>query len=155
MELILWRHAEAEMAAPGQADETRVLTAKGHRQAGKMAEWLDRNLPSSCRILSSPAARTVQTVEALGRKFKTHVSLSTDTTPEAILEAANWPAAKEPVLIVGHQPTLGHVASLLITGTAQDWTLRKGSICWIARKVEDDAEGNFLRVVLGADLVNK
>ena len=35
MELILWRHAEAEM---GEPDEGRALTAKGHKQAWKMAE---------------------------------------------------------------------------------------------------------------------
>lgn len=155
MDLILWRHAEAEPHDVNKDDAARELTAKGRKQAAKMGEWLDRNLPSECRILASPAVRTVQTAEALGRKFKTHVSLATDTTAEAILEAAKWPSSREPVLIVGHQPTLGYVASLLIAGSEQDWVMRKGSIVWIAQKAADEAEANYIRVVLGADLAGK
>ena len=155
MELILWRHAEAEPGGPDLPDEARALTAKGRRQAEKIAEWLDRILPDTCRILSSPAVRTVQTAEALGRKFKTHAALATDSSAEAILEAVRWPDGREPVLIVGHQPTLGHVASLLISGEEHDWTLRKGSICWIVRKGDGEAQGNYLKAVLGPELVGK
>ncbi len=42
MDLILWRHAEAEKANPGSDDLTRALTAKGEKQATRMAAWLDR-----------------------------------------------------------------------------------------------------------------
>jgi phosphohistidine phosphatase len=155
MELILWRHAEAEPHEAPKPDAERALTSKGKKQAARMGEWLDRHLPDNCRILSSPAVRTVQTAEALRRKFKTHVSLSTDTTAEAILEAANWPNSKEPVLVVGHQPTLGHVITLLLNGTAQDWAMRKGSICWIARKADDEVEAPYIKAILGADLAGK
>lgn len=155
MDLILWRHAEAEPGQLDQPDETRALTAKGRRQAAKMAEWLDRLLPDTCRILASPALRTVQTAELLGRKFKKHDALATDTNAEAILEAAHWPDSREPVLIVGHQPTLGQVMSLLISGEEQDWTIRKGSICWIARKMDGEIKVNYLKAVLGPDLVGK
>ena len=55
MELILWRHAEAEDGAP---DIARELTAKGHKQATKMAEFLRPRLPENTRILVSPARRT-------------------------------------------------------------------------------------------------
>jgi len=149
MELILWRHAEAE---DGTTDEARALTAKGRKQAAKMGEWLDRALPQQCRILSSPAVRTVQTAEGLGRKFKTHPGLAPDVPPEQVLEAAHWPDSREPVLIVGHQPTLGQVAALLIGGSVQDWTIRKASICWIAQKGTDDEAAAYLRAVLGPDL---
>src|SRR4051812_46994129 len=128
MDLILWRHAEAEL---GEPDEGRALTAKGRKQAARMAEWLDSNLPERCKILVSPTTRTLQTMEALDRKFKIHIDLAPDTKPELILQAANWPHSKEPVLIVGHQPTLGLIASSLITGVPQDWTVRKGSVWWI------------------------
>lgn len=152
MDLILWRHAEAEA---GEPDESRALTAKGRKQAAKMGEWLDRKLPGNCRILSSPAKRTVQTAEALGRAFKTHPGLAPDAPSEDVLAAVRWPESREPVLIVGHQPTLGQVAALLITGTEQDWTIRKGSIVWIAQKAIDEAESNYIKAVLGADLVGK
>ena len=153
MELILWRHAEAEDGSPGQPDETRTLTSKGRKQAQKMAGWLARTLPEDCRILCSPAVRTQQTVEALGRKFKTEPALAPDTSPEDILKVVGWPDNPTPVLVVGHQPTLGHVASRLIAGEQQDWQLRKGSICWIA--IKDDGEPAFLKAVIGADLADK
>jgi len=152
MELILWRHAEAEM---GEPDEGRALTAKGHKQAWKMAEWLDHNLPNSCKILVSPATRTIQTAEALGRKFKIVDELAPDSTAERILSAAHWPDSREPVLIVGHQPTLGQLAALLLTGTKQDWTIRKGNVWWIVQRERDETAGNYIRAVMAPDLLAK
>ncbi len=66
MDLILWRHAEAHPQRDGQTDLERALTAKGERQAERMAEWLNRRLADSTRILVSPALRTQQTARALG-----------------------------------------------------------------------------------------
>ena len=159
MEIILWRHAEAE---PGAPDAARVLTAKGHKQARKMAEWLDTTLPQSCRILVSPTARTLQTAEALGRKFKIHDDLSPDATAQCVLAAAHWPDSREPVLVVGHQPTLGILASLLITGRQQDWTIRKGNVWWIVQRDHDEDDDDhserpdtYLRAVMTPELVSK
>jgi phosphohistidine phosphatase len=152
MELILWRHAEAE---PGEPDEERVLTAKGRKQAARMAEWLDRNLPSRCRIFVSPTKRTLQTAQALGRKFKVETELAPDAAPETILKIAKWPDAHEPVLIVGHQPTLGQVASLLIAGTPQNWSIRKANVWWITRKENEGRTHNFIRAVITPDLFVK
>jgi len=152
MELILWRHAEAEL---GEPDEGRALTGKGHKQAWKMADWLDRNLPESCRILVSPATRTVQTAEALGRKFKIHADLAPDKSPEDLLAAANWPDSREPVLIIGHQPTLGLVAAQLIGGMQQEWSIRKANVWWIAQRERGDITTNYLRAVMAPDLIAK
>ncbi len=68
MDLVLWRHAEAE---PGEPDMGRRLTAKGVKQAERMGEWLDHHLPETTRILVSPADRAQQTAIALKRKFRT------------------------------------------------------------------------------------
>lgn len=152
MELILWRHAEAE---PGAPDEARALTAKGHKQALKMAEWLDRTLPNGCKILVSPTVRTVQTAQALGRKFKIYPELGPDTTPEIILHTAHWPDSREPVLIIGHQPSLGRLAALLLCGTPQDWPIRKASAWWIAQKENEEQCSTYLRAVMAPDLVVK
>jgi phosphohistidine phosphatase len=152
MELILWRHAEAEL---GEPDEGRKLTPKGHKQAWKVADWLDRNLPESCRILVSPAARTLETAEALGRKFKIHHDLAPDQSPQALLAAANWPDSREPVLIIGHQPTLGMVAAQLIGGLQQEWSIRKANVWWIAQRERGDITSNYLRAVIGPELVGK
>lgn len=150
MDLILWRHAEAEL---GEPDEGRALTPKGHKQASKMAEWLDRNLPESCRILVSPATRTLQTVEALGRKYKVHPELAPDKSAEDLLRAANWPDSREPVLIVGHQPTLGLVAAQLISGLPQEWSLRKANAWWIAQRERGDVTTNYLKAVIAPELL--
>lgn len=154
MELILWRHADAEPGMPGQ-DMARALTAKGRRQAAKVGEWLDRKLPHNCRILASPALRTVQTAEALGRSFKTDAALAPDAAASAVVAAAHWPDSREPVLIVGHQPTLGQVAALLIAGIEQDWAIRKGSVCWIAQKADEEVEAVYIKTIIGADMVDK
>ena len=49
MDLILWRHAEAEDWAEGDPQESRdlarSLTPRGEKQAARMANWLDRQLP--------------------------------------------------------------------------------------------------------------
>ncbi|MBC7414480.1 MAG: phosphohistidine phosphatase SixA [Herminiimonas sp.] len=159
MELILWRHAEAEA---GEPDLDRVLTAKGHKQAARMAEWLDAALPNSCRILASPAARAVQTAEALDRKFKVLPELAPGTSVATILAAANWPDSRDPVLLVGHQPTLGQIAARLISGTEQDWSIRKANVWWIVQRERGDEpdSGNggdniYLRAVMTPELVRK
>jgi len=151
MELILWRHAEAET---GEIDQLRALTPKGARHASRVGAWLDRQLPAQCRILSSPATRCVQTVEALGRKFSTVDALNTDATPEAVLEASGWPSARLPVVIVGHQPVLGQVAALLFSGTPHEWKIRKGSLLWIANKDEQEP-APFVRLAAGPDMIGK
>ncbi|MBY0574549.1 MAG: histidine phosphatase family protein, partial [Undibacterium sp.] len=110
MDLILWRHAEAELATPEQPDALRRLTHKGIKQANKMAYWLDSTLPENCRILVSPSLRTRETMAALNRKFKVLTEVGLDASVEDILSAANWPHSKESVMIVGHQPSLGEVA---------------------------------------------
>lgn len=152
MDLVLWRHAEAK---PGEPDDERTLTARGHKQAAKMAGWLDRNLPGRCRVLVSPTRRTLQTAQALGRKFRIEPGIAPDATAEQILALAKWPEAREPVLIVGHQPTLGQVAGLLIAGSVQDWTIKKSNVWWITQKETEGETGNFLRAVITPDLVIK
>ena len=155
MDLILWRHAEAVDADPGEDDMARVLTPKGQKQARRMAEWLTSQLPDSCRILASPAVRTLQTVEALGRKFKMHTDLAPGADPADILKAVNWPGNKDSVLVVGHQPTLGQVASLLMTGDDLEWDIRKASAWWFAQRDPGDAMSVYLKAVMAADLVVK
>lgn len=152
MELILWRHAEAE---PGEPDFNRALTAKGRKQARKMAIWLDRNLPNGCRILVSPTMRTVQTAKALGRKFKIIAELAPGADPQKLLTIVNWPDSREPVLVVGHQPELGSVAALLLTGVHQEWPIRKAGAWWIVQKKRGDDASNYLKAAMTPDLVFK
>jgi phosphohistidine phosphatase len=130
MDLILWRHADAADAAPGQPDVERALTRKGRTQAKRMAAWLKQHLPADAVVLVSPALRAQQTAKALKQKFTTSEALGTVADGEMLLKAVRWPQAEGTVVVVGHQPTLGHVASLLLTGTAGDLSIRKSAVWW-------------------------
>ncbi|MES2070568.1 MAG: phosphohistidine phosphatase SixA [Pseudomonadota bacterium] len=152
MELILWRHAEAEEAEP---DVSRKLTGKGQKQAAKMARWLDSNLPETCRILVSPAVRAQETVAYLQRKFKTVPELGTGASIQDVLNAANWPNSREPVLIVGHQPYLGLVAAQLLGTPQQECAIRKGNVWWITQKPREDELQTYLKAIMSPDLVVK
>jgi len=131
MDLILWRHAEAfEMDEAGD-DLQRALTPKGERQAQRMAEWLNQRLAHSTRIFVSPALRCQQTAKALGKKFKTLEELAPGADGEALLKAVRWPESNVPILVIGHQPTLGLVASYLLTDLPQFWAIKKGAVWWL------------------------
>ena len=151
MDLILWRHAEAFEMREITDDLERALTPKGERQAQRMADWLGQRLAHSTRILVSPATRCQQTAKALDRKFKTLPELAPDGNGEALLKAARWPDASEPVLIVGHQPTLGLVASYLLADLPQPWTIKKGAVWWIRGRNRADVAQVILQAVQSPD----
>lgn len=146
MELILWRHADAESGMP---DDERPLTAKGIKQAERMADWLKKRLPKDAVILASPARRARETVQALTGKFEVSEKVGTGATPQAVLKVARWPHGEATVVVVGHQPTLGQTAALLLTGKPQEWSLRKGAIWWLARRERD----TIVRAVIAPDLL--
>jgi phosphohistidine phosphatase len=150
MDLILWRHAEAE---PGEPDLGRRLTAKGLKQAERMGEWLDRHLPDTARILVSPADRAQQTALALQRKFRTVDEIAPGASVAAVLSASNWPDAREAVLVVGHQPTLGAVASFLLSGEEAGWSVKKGAVWWLTNRDRGGSSAVVLRVVIAPDFV--
>jgi phosphohistidine phosphatase len=150
MDLILWRHAEAEA---GEPDMGRRLTAKGLKQAERMGEWLDHHLPETARILVSPADRAQQTALALKRKFRTVDEIAPGASAHALLVAAGWPDSREAVLIVGHQPTIGAVASFLLSGEEAWWSVRKGAVWWLSDRDKTGGASVMLRVVIGPDFV--
>ncbi|MGV3727912.1 SixA phosphatase family protein [Hydrogenophaga sp.] len=141
MDLILWRHAEAQehpdllTGRPGDAlDLARRLTPRGEKQAARMAAWLDRQLPEGARIWSSPAARCEQTAMALGRKFKLRDELCPEGDLLALLELVQWPSGKSPVVVVGHQPTLGRVVARLLRLHEEDCSVKKGAVWWLRHR---------------------
>lgn len=151
MDLILWRHAEAHLQRDGQSDLDRPLTTKGERQAARMAEWLNQRLAQTTRIIVSPALRCQQTVRVLDRPFKTLPALAPDGTGDALLKAARWPDATEPVLIVGHQPTLGLVAAHLLAEAPQAWAIKKGAAWWLRSRDREGLAQVLLQAVMSPD----
>lgn len=154
MDLLLWRHAEAmEVSGDQPEDMLRPLSPRGMKQAQRMAKWLDQHLPEGVRILSSPALRCESTVAALRRKYKLCPELAPDGDVQAALTLAQWPDARTPVLIVGHQPTLGLMAAQLLGSPAQGLSVRKGSVWWLRNRTRLDAQSTVLHCVQSPDML--
>ena len=153
MDLILWRHAEAFEVVDDGDDLDRALTPKGERQAQRVGAWLARQLPSGARVLASPARRAQQTVAALDRKVKTVDALAPGGSVDALLHAVRWPDAREPVLVVGHQPTLGLAAAYLLSGQAQAWSVRKAGVWWLRGRERGGELQVLLHAVVGPDML--
>jgi phosphohistidine phosphatase len=128
MELLLWRHAEA---AAGEPDAARLLTDRGRAQAERMARFLAPRMPRELRMIVSPARRAQETARALGRSFETVDAIAPGADVAALLGAAGWPDAARPVLLVGHQPTLGEVAARLLDGRRSAAAIGTGALWWL------------------------
>jgi len=150
MDLILWRHAEAEDGAP---DLERRLTPRGQKHAARVAEWLLQRLPGKFVVLASPARRAQETARALGAPFKTVEQLAPGASVAQILEAAGWPDRKNAVVVVGHQPDLGRTAAQLVSGAATGWSIKKGGAWWLTNRVREDEAQVVVRAVVAPDLL--
>lgn len=136
MQLILWRHADAEDAAD---DLERILSKKGRKQAKQIANWLNKRLDKKTLILSSAACRAVQTADYLSQNrqisFKINPLLNPNANIEDILHLiAQKQDSYECIVIVGHQPYLGQLASRLLCGSSAMWSLRKGGFIWLEQR---------------------
>jgi phosphohistidine phosphatase len=151
MDLILWRHAEAE---EGKADLERELTAKGRKQAQRVAEWLQQRLPAQYVLISSPAARAQQTAQALGARFKIAKQIAPGASVSGLLEAAQWPDQKGLAILVGHQPDLGRAAAFLVSGSqSESWSVKKGGLWWLSNRIREEANQIVVRAVVSPDLL--
>jgi phosphohistidine phosphatase len=146
VDLILWRHADAE---DGLNDSARKLTAKGEKQAARMAKWLRARIPDNAVVVASPAKRAQQTALALSDEVKTVPAIGLAARAEDVLRAVAWPDAGGTVVIVGHQPTLGEAAALALTGATAAWGVKKGALIWIASR----ADHAHLRAAVSPDLI--
>lgn len=150
MDLILWRHADAEDGVP---DDARKLTAKGEKQAQQVGRWLKSHLPEDARILVSPAKRAQQTAIALGREFETAREVGTGASVVSAMAAAGWPDARGAVVVVGHQPTLGRIAAVLLSGVEADWSIKKAGVWWFSSRLRDDETQTVLRAVMSPEFL--
>jgi phosphohistidine phosphatase len=150
VDLVLWRHADA---APGSPDLERKLTAKGRKQAERVGSWLVARLPGRYTVLSSPARRARETADALGIRYKVVESLAPGAAPDRVLEVCGWPSHKGAVIVVGHQPDLGRVAALLLSGTDGEWSVKKGGLWWLSNRERDGEAQVVVRAALAPDLI--
>lgn len=167
MNLILWRHAEAEdlpsaMSLSRNADLQRVLTQRGHKQAEASAKWLRNHLPTPYRVVCSPAVRARETASALCSDAEVLAVLGLGATATEVLAAVGWPGgdhtgdhhkADQTVVVVGHQPWLGRVASRVLAGREMPWSVRKSGVWWLAGRTRDADAQVALRAVIHPDFL--
>lgn len=145
MDLILWRHAGAEETVP---DIARDLTAHGRRQAQDMAQWLRSYLPDDLRIVCSPAARTRQTADALGRPYAIRNEIAPGRPMSDLLAASGWPQGGATVLLVGHNPSISQLAGTLLAGRVWAYSMPKASVLWLAGAGSEGEPGVVIRAAL-------
>lgn len=151
MDLILWRHAEAEEATGSIPDHKRRLTERGEKQAKLLGRWLRQHLPRKRKVLVSPAERTQQTAHALDLAYEIEPKLGLGASVSDVLRAAGWPEHGGAVVIIGHQPTLGRVAARLLGGEEADWAIKKGGVWWFSSRVREGERQTVLRTVVNPD----
>lgn len=150
MDMILWRHAEAENTTP---DEGRVLTTRGRRQARAVAKWLREHVKGKVRVVASTALRAQETAQALMNDFDISPDIAVGASPQDVLNLVGWPNGEGAIIVVGHQPTLGQVASLLLTGKEADGQIKKGAIWWFRTRGEGMEIETLLHAVISPELL--
>ncbi|MCX7207984.1 MAG: histidine phosphatase family protein [Proteobacteria bacterium] len=152
MDLILWRHAEAEEEGD---DLRRPLTAKGRKQAEKMAAWLSKRLDGGpVTIMTSEALRCQETARALSKQFKVDPRLNPGALAGSYLEVSNWPReVGKALVLVGHQSELGRVAAVVLANKELDWEVRRGACWWLQRRVKEGKIFYLLRAVMSPELL--
>jgi phosphohistidine phosphatase len=173
MDLLLVRCADLESGPRNAAEELLAtqdagardpmnagLSERGQRHARRMANWLRQHAPRDLQIFSSPAkaGREMAGLFAgsLGERALTPV-VSRLLGPEAhatdLLGAVGWPDDHRAALLIAHQPALGHLAGLLLSGQEAPLAFKKGALWWFAKRQRGDQTQTVLRCVLTPDLM--
>jgi phosphohistidine phosphatase len=152
MDLYLVRHAIAEdHSATGDAD--RALTPEGKAKMAQATRGLRKLKLRPDLILTSPLRRARETAEILAQGLdEPKVEVMRELSPAAAVASvipALRPHARRPSLaLVGHEPNLGHLASLLLAGTESRFALefKKGGVACIAAELSGEGvRGAVLR----------
>lgn len=139
MDLYVLRHGVADarghLAYPD--DDERPLTAKGIRRMRRQTRGLNSIGLSLDVIITSPLVRALQTAEIVHRRLDDpgelaiSASLAPSGDPRApIDEISTRYSSADNVMLVGHEPYLSALISLLVTGSTQPVIrLKKGALC--------------------------
>ena len=127
-----------EPGTPGfENDADRPLIPKGERRLRSVAAAMKKLELSFDLILSSPFVRAKQTAEIVASELKLKKrieffdGLVPGGNPKALIHALNeLNPAPENVLLVGHEPYLSRLISLLVSGHADAVIeMKKGGLC--------------------------
>ena len=124
MRLLLLRHADAGDQDPARwpDDTLRPLAPRGRRCQRRAARWVHRRGLVATRLLSSPWVRAWESALIVAEQGAGPAPVAAPALaapPDlAALERALGPQDRAAVLhLVGHQPWLGELAAMLLTGT--------------------------------------
>ncbi|MFM8719104.1 MAG: phosphohistidine phosphatase SixA [Chthoniobacterales bacterium] len=135
MTLYLLRHAEAEALAA--SDHARRLTPKGEEQAERTGKFCRRPDVLPEVILSSPVTRALQTAKIVQKSFSDSELIEVPWAacgmdPDTARDELRAYAKLNAVMLVGHQPDLGHLAATLLgCDNAGSLHVRKSLLCAI------------------------
>jgi phosphohistidine phosphatase len=135
MEIFILRHGIAvARGTPGyKKDGDRPLTKEGEERTHQIAEAMLGIGLKFDLILSSPYVRAEQTAQIVAREFDVEVTITKSLVPGAnaldLIGEINE-AKPDRVLLVGHEPDLSRLISVLVTGSTEAWIeLKKGGLC--------------------------
>jgi phosphohistidine phosphatase len=149
--LFLWRHAEAE---DGHPDLSRALTERGRAQAARVGPWIRRAADGSADIVSSPARRARQTADAIGLPYRMEdkIAPGAEAADIALVLGLIAPTTAERCcVVVGHQPWIGELVSLLVTGESASWSVRKAQVWWLSWRSRSGSAQWTVRAVVDPD----
>jgi phosphohistidine phosphatase len=137
--LFLLRHAIAADPAPGQSDEDRALTPDGARKMRRIARGLKALGFRADVVLTSPLRRAEETAALLVAELdpapsvEIYQPLGPGHDPSDVLAELRRYRSTQRLVLVGHQPDLGELASHLLTGAASRVPLpfKKGGVAAI------------------------
>ena len=142
MNLVIVRHADAgdseEFAKTGKPDNLRPLSDKGRKQMRDAANGLRALVPKADLVATSPYTRAVQTAKIVADAFEdveqeTTATLEPDSALDDFEEWINDHDALDVVIVVGHEPHLGELATWLMAGKSESRIeLKKGGACLLA-----------------------
>lgn len=126
MEIVIVRHGPAASRDPSRwpDDRRRPLTPEGRRATRRAARGLSTLRPDVERVVTSPALRAHGTAEivrevlGIEAELEAWEELAPDGAPGPILERLARVPRRRGVVVVGHEPTLGELLGLSVTGDA-------------------------------------
>lgn len=123
--LLLLRHAKSSWDDPSLEDFERPLAPRGRRDAPRMGKALRERGPAPDSILSSPATRTRETIEAVGKAAGLGVlpefrdTIYAASSAELMKVIRSIPDTSTHAMLVGHNPGLEDLVGRLTDTTGE------------------------------------
>lgn len=155
MDILLMRHGRAaERDTFHGPDEQRPLTTAGRTRLKRALPGLRQLVPRIDQVISSPLLRARQTAELVLEQFPAVSSEVAELAPGGDPQKlTRWLARQrsEIVLLVGHEPDLGQLASWYLTGSRESFMpMKKGAICLLRFSGTPRAAQGELRLWISA-----